>query len=79
MKKAFLSPLLSVGITLLWTALVLFGLSYVDVRLLTVYPPLITALIGLGALLFLFVLDILYQLLLKLYRSRLRRFLLPRA
>ena len=79
MKKAWLGTLLPIGIVLLWTGLVLFGLSFLDVRLYALYPPLITALIGLGVLLFLFLLDVLYQLALKWYRNRLRCFLLPRV
>ena len=35
--------------------------------------------VALGVLLFLFLLDVAYQLLLKAYQSRIRRFLLPRA
>jgi hypothetical protein len=49
------------------------------VNALTLFSPLITALIGLGLLLFVFLLDAFYQLFLKWYRARLRRFLLPRA
>jgi hypothetical protein len=79
MKKAFLRPLLSIGITLVWTGLVLYGLTFLNINLFTMFPPLHTALIGLGVLLFLFLLDVLYQLALKWYRSRLRQFLLPRA
>ncbi len=79
LKKPALSTLLAIGITLLWTALIVFGLTFLNVYLLTLFPPLITALFGIGILLFLFVLDVFYQLFLKLYRNRLRRFLLPRA
>ncbi len=79
LKKTALSTVLAIGITLLWTALIVFGLTFLDVYLLTMFPPLITALFGIGVLLFLFILDVLYQLLLRLYRNRLRRFLLPRA
>ncbi len=78
-KKGFLRPLLSIGIVLLWTGLVLFGLTFLNVNLLTMFPPLYTVLIGLGVLLFLFLLDVLYQLALRWYRNGLRRFLLPRA
>lgn len=79
LKKAFLRPLLSIGIVLVWTGLILYGLTFLNVHLWTMFPPLYTALIGLGVLLFLFLLDVLYQLTLKWYRARLRYFLLPRA
>ena len=79
MKKAQFATLLAVGIIAAWTALVLFGLTYLNVYLLSVFSPLITAAIGLGCLLFLFVLDALYQLFLKWYKNGLRRFLLPRV
>ena len=73
------ATLLPVGITVLWTALVVFGLHFLGVELVTMFSPLITAMIGLGVLLFLFLLDAAYQLSLKAYRKRIRRFLLPRA
>ncbi|MBQ6332929.1 MAG: hypothetical protein IJI34_09245 [Clostridia bacterium] len=79
LKKQTHATLLAVGIVLLWTALVLFGLSLLGVNALTLFSPLVTALIGLGLLLFVFLLDAFYQLFLKWYRARLRRFLLPRA
>lgn len=79
LKKQTHATLLAVGIVLLWTALVLFGLSLLGVNALTLFSPLVTALVGLGLLLFLFLLDVFYQLFLKWYRARLRRFLLPRA
>lgn len=78
-KKAYLATLLSIGITAVWTALAIYGLTFLSVNLLTRFSPQITVAIGLGCLLFLFVLDVSYQLLLKWYRNGLRRFLLPRA
>lgn len=79
MKKLWLRTLLPVLIVAAWTALIVFGLRFLDIDLLTMFSLPITAAIGLGILLFLFLLDILYQLLLRWYRNGLRRFLLPRA
>lgn len=79
MKNHRLSTLLPILIVAVWTALAVFGLRFLNVDLLTVFSLPITVLIGLGILLFLFLLDILYQLLLRWYRNGLRRFLLPRA
>ncbi|MBR4906074.1 MAG: hypothetical protein IKZ44_04395 [Clostridia bacterium] len=79
LKNPRSATLLPVVITVLWTALVVFGLHFLGVELVTMFSPLITALIGLGVLLFLFLLDAAYQLALKAYRKRVRRFLLPRA
>ena len=79
LKDKRLAALLPIGITVLWTAFVLFGLHLLGVELVTRFSPLITAMIGLGVLLFLFLLDAAYQLSLKAYRKRIRRFLLPRA
>ena len=79
MKSARVSTLLSIVIVLLWTALVVCGLTFLDVHLLTVFSVPVTAAVGLGILLFLFLLDVLYQLALKWYRDRLRNFLLPRV
>lgn len=79
LKDKRLATLLPVGIAVVWTALVVFGLHFLGVELAAVFSPLITALIGLGLLLFLFLLDAAYQLSLKAYRKRVRRFLLPRA
>lgn len=79
LKKQTHATLLAVGIVLLWTALVLFGLLLLGVNALTLFSPFVTALIGFGLLLFVFLLDVFYQLFLKWYRARLRRFLLPRA
>lgn len=73
------ATLFPIGLTVLWTALVLTGLHFLGVSLFALFPPLITVLIALGALFVLFLIDILYQLFLKAYRSRIRRFLLPRA
>ena len=79
LRNKRLATLLPVGITVLWTSLVVFGLHFLGVELVTMFSPLITAMIGLGVLLFLFLLDAAYQLSLKAYRKRIRRFLLPRA
>lgn len=70
---------LSIGVTVLWTALVFGGLHLIGVHPLTLLPLPVTLLAALGVLFFLFLLDILYQLSLKAYVSRVRRFLLPRA
>lgn len=79
LKKPSHATLLSAAIVLFWTALMLFGLSLAGVNVLTMFDPLILSLIGLSLLFVLFLLDVLYQLCLKWYRARLRRFLLPRA
>lgn len=79
MNNLRLSILLPIGIDLLWTGLVLFLLTLLGVNVFTAFSPLLTVLIGVGVLLFLFLLDVFYQLTLKLYRAHLRRFLLPRA
>ncbi|MBQ1821347.1 MAG: hypothetical protein II117_07085 [Clostridia bacterium] len=79
LRKPYLQTLLAVGITILWTVLVLFGLTFLGVNLLIVYSVPVTLLAVLCVLLFLFLLDAAYQLCLKWYQNRLRRFLLPRA
>lgn len=79
LKNTRLATLVPIGIVLLWTTLVTVGLYFLDVHLLTVLPPLVTALFALGVLFFLFLLDIAFQLFSKAYQKRLRRFLLPRA
>ncbi len=79
MSDPRLAILLPIGVDLLWTGLVLFLLALLGVNVFTAFSPLLTVLIGVGVLLFLFLLDVLYQLTLKLYRAKLRRFLLPRA
>ncbi len=79
LKSTRSATLLTILIVLVWSSLVLFGLWFLNVNVFTVFSPLVTVLIGIGVLLLLFVLDILYQLVLKWYRNRLRRFLLPRA
>ena len=66
------ASLLSIGVTLLWTVLVLGVLYLLGVNPLTLFALL-------GVLFFLFLLDVFYQLFLKTYRTRIRRFLLPRA
>lgn len=79
LKNPRLATLVPIGIVLLWAALVTVGLLFLDVHLFTVFPPLVTALFALGTLFILFLLDIAYQLFSKVYQTRLRRFLLPRA
>ena len=79
LKNPHVATLLPIGIVLVWTALLTVGLHLIGVHLFTLFPPLITVLIALGILLFLFLLDIAYQLMLKAYRNRIRRCLLPRA
>ena len=79
LKSPRSATLLPIGITVLWTALVLFGLHLLGVRLILLFPPLVIALIAISVLFFLFLLDVLYQLSLKAYRNRIRRFLLPRV
>lgn len=71
--------LLPIGVTLLWTALILGVLYCLGVNVFTLLPLPITVLLALGVLFLLFLLDIFYQLFLKLYRNRIRRFLLPRV
>ena len=73
------ATLLSILIVVLWTALVLVGLHFLGVELITLLSPLITALIALGLVFFLFLLDAAYHLYLKAYQNRVRRFLLPHA
>lgn len=75
-RRATLVP---IAIVVLWTAIVLFVLILFGVNLLILLPPSVTVLAALGVLFFLFLLDAAYQLFLKFYRNRLRRFLLPRA
>ena len=73
------ATLLPIGIIVLWTALVLLGLHFLGIAVFTMFPPLVTAMIALGLIVFLFLLDVAYQLTLRAYRKRIRRFLLPRA
>ena len=73
------ASLLSIGVTLLWTVLVLGVLYLLGVNPLTLLPLPLTLFALLGVLFFLFLLDVFYQLFLKAYRTRIRRFLLPRA
>lgn len=79
MKKNTAATLLSIGIVLLWTALLMFGLCLLGVNVFAILSLPLTILVGLGVLFFLFLLDILYQVSVKRYQSRIRRFLLPRA
>jgi hypothetical protein len=73
------ATLLSVGIAVLWTVLVLVTLTLLRSDILKTVSPLSAVAIGLGILSFLFLLDAAYQYCLnRVYRS-LRRFLLPRA
>ena len=73
------ATILAVGITLLWTALVIFALSLLGVGILTAVSPYLAVMIGLGVLLFLFLLDAAYHFCLNRLQKPLRRFLLPRA
>ncbi|MBQ4423702.1 MAG: hypothetical protein II872_05220 [Clostridia bacterium] len=73
------ATVLAVGLTLVWTALLIFVLSLLGVGLLTVLPPFATVLTGLAVLAFLFLLDAAYQFCLNRLQKPLRRFLLPRA
>lgn len=79
MRRSRNATLLCVGIVTAFSALVLFGLSLLGVKLYAerTLPQCVFAV--LGFLMFLFLLDAAYQLYLKFYRKRLRRFLLPRA
>ena len=79
MRRSRNATLLCVGIVSAFSALVLFGLSLLGVKLYAerTLPQCVFAV--LGFLMFLFLLDAAYQLYLKFYRKRLRRFLLPRA
>ncbi|MBR0507755.1 MAG: hypothetical protein IJJ86_04020 [Clostridia bacterium] len=73
------ATLLSVGIAVLWTALLLTALTLLQSGILKAVSPYLAIMIGLGVLLFLFLLDAAYHFCLnRLYKS-LRRFLLPRA
>jgi len=73
------ATLLSIGIVLLWTALVIAVLSLLGSDLIHLVPPFAAVMIGLGVLLFLFLLDAAYQFCLNRIYKALRRFLLPRA
>ncbi len=79
LKKPYAVTLFSIGIVLAWTAAVLLGLHFLGIGMLSLLPLPLTILAGLGLLFFLFLLDAAYQLCLKWYEKRLRRFLLPRA
>ena len=79
MKDPRRAVFLSIGVTLLWTALVIGVLYLFGVKVLSLLPLPVTLFAALGVLFFLFLLDIFYQLFLKAYRNRIRRFLLPRA
>ena len=73
------ATLLSVGVVTVWTAAVLTLLlvfQLISADFLTLFSAV---LIGCGYFVFLFLLDAAYQLCLKLYQNRLRRFLLPRV
>ncbi len=79
MKDPRRAVFLSIGVTLLWTALVIGVLYLFGVKVLSLLPLPVALFAALGVLFFLFLLDIFYQLFLKAYRNRIRRFLLPRA
>lgn len=79
LKQPRSATLLTAVVVTVWTGCVLFGLY-----LIGVFPPVWLTLIrgiflSLAFFAFLFLLDAAYQLYLIFYRSRLRRFLLPRA
>lgn len=71
--------LLSVGIETAWTAIVLILLWQFDFVSIDAFDWIVYVLVGFAFFLFLFLLDAAYQLTLKWYQVRLRRFLLPRA
>jgi hypothetical protein len=79
MKRSYHATLLTVLIVTVLSALVLYGLSLLGVHPYTEWNLPQCAYAILGFFLFLFLLDAGYQLYLRLYRKRLRRFLLPRA
>lgn len=79
LKRSYHATLLSVGIVTVWTAAVVVGLRFWNVRPYEAWNLPQCAFAILGFLLFLFLLDIGYQLYLKCYQKHLRRFLLPRA
>ncbi len=79
MKRAYHATLFSVGIVTVYTALMLLGLWFLNVRPYAAWDLHWIVFAILGFFLFLFLLDAGYQLYLKLYRRHLRRFLLPRA
>lgn len=78
-KNARVATLLSVGIVTVWTVGVLILLSVFGLFRPTVLKPISAVLIGFAYFAFLFLLDAAYQLYLRFYENRLRRFLLPRA
>lgn len=79
LKRSYHATLLAVGIVTVFSAAILAGLWFWNVRPYAAWtlPQMVFGI--LGFLLFLFLLDAAYQLYLKFYRNRLRRFLLPRA
>lgn len=79
MRRSWHATLLTVGVVTALTAAVLTGLWFLNVRPYTEWTLPAIAFSALGYFLFLFLLDAGYQLYLKCYRKRLRRFLLPRA
>ena len=73
------ATLLAVGIVTVWTAAVLALLLVFRLVSADMQQWLLYVLLGFGYFLFLFLLDAAYQLMLRWYQNRLRRFLLPRA
>ena len=79
LKSPRAATLLAVGIVTVWTAGVLTLFTVFHWIVPDVSHWLSCLWIGLGYFLFVFLLDVFYHLTLRWYRSRLRRFLLPRA
>ena len=79
LKRSSVASLLCVGVIAAFSALVLVLLTQIGVRPLSAFSPIVTVFFALGGLFFLFLLDAAFQLSVRLYRNRLRRFLLPRA
>ena len=79
LKNPRIATLLSVGIETVWTAIALILLWQFDFVSIDAFDWIVYVLVGFAFFLFLFLLDAAYQLTLKWYQARLRRFLLPRA
>ena len=79
MKNPRVATLLAVGIVTVWTAAVMTPAILFQCIGVDQIPWIVDVLIGFAAFFFLFFLDAMYQLTLRFYESRLRRFLLPRA
>lgn len=79
LRHSYAATLLAVGIVTAFSAALLVWMYVLGVHPYTEWTLPQCAFAVLGFFLFLFLLDAAYQLYLKFYRSRLRRFLLPRA